>query len=1239
MQCLNLVFICALLFVPEPVPAWKADTVKVWARTLGDELWKLNEALTKADKIRTRYKQMNASVKQKDGKQILESSLTSVSTMLTRKINAVKCIRAAAEELARNFNFTGYKKDDNFEYCSAKYSKFMFEDPSEEPLNKADIDTPKYVNDASNLYMDVSLIKDTHFYNISVNTNTSCVHVPTNIFDRENDTLEAIMWSKGLNYVFTKNYKSDPSLVWQYFGSSHGILRFYPGMPWNRQDTDTYDCRVQSWYIEAATCSKDMIILFDVSGSMTGFKNYVARRTLQSILDTLSNNDYVNVYTFKNVTNNVVACFVDLVQATRENLDTIMDIVTPTDNGKKHKVPLEGPANLTEAYIKAFKTLESKRTHCDVNNTQGCNQLVMLITDYVPGNLTEVFEEHNRVVIENKTYIPVRVFTYLIGKEVTNVREIQWMACLNRGYFAHIHSVEEVQQQVLKYIKVIARPMILEKKDPPPTWTHANIDKTRTNKWCVSDDVSKPDEDKLVTSVAIPAFDYKYNEDVNHNDARLLGVAGTDVPIDSIAKLAQPHQLGVNGYSFIVSNNGYLLLHPLLITSINGELQTNYNSVDFVEVEQVDDGKGSRELGSKITQLREHLVNGSDKDMRQVEVLYHYDNMRRIARVKHDYFFNQLEGTPFSMGISLPNGYGDTELMLKNNPIEAKQGKDLTGINVTDYFRFSYRVHPDWVYCKYHYQEGHETPNAEVEAWGFLVGLSNNEIDITIRQYTEDDTLNMFDIDTHCDTVPLDDNAYYCNEDLVKQLVFDAKLSAPYFKIWTAERDELELAKLYNVSVRFIATSSGLTRWHYIFDDSKNEKVDDHGNRRKEYSGDVFGDFHHNAIEETWYQAAVLQHMVNNESLVIATTLPILDDIIKKKPVLINEDGDIILTASYAIFYKDGNYSTPASVVGFQYSYLKFYERFLHITNITLDGSGDPTCNSSKYECYIVDSSGYIVLSKDKEQVGQFFGKIQKYVLQSFLDIGIFDHVEVFNYQALCPISAVAKKIHNRSWPLISPLNLAYDFISWLMTEVLLLMTNVYNWQDNYAYSAVLEDTDYFDRTKEEMYTEAPTTATPLIKEPEADTANEGKKEALFSCDHSIQLYILNQSYFLDVSGPSPTISKDEPGTCYPAYWASYITKTNMLLVVVENSDNKFDENCTVPRDTKPQPTPASTDSREPCHKLELGGLRRRRLEGCYTYHDAERNITDCGIGSIARCDPLVLLVCLLLVISKMSFS
>lgn len=41
--------------------------------------------------------------------------------------------------------------------------------------------------------------------------------------------MRAIKWSQDLDRIFIHNYRGDPFLSWQYFGSASGFMRQFPG--------------------------------------------------------------------------------------------------------------------------------------------------------------------------------------------------------------------------------------------------------------------------------------------------------------------------------------------------------------------------------------------------------------------------------------------------------------------------------------------------------------------------------------------------------------------------------------------------------------------------------------------------------------------------------------------------------------------------------------------------------------------------------------------------------------------------------------------------------------------------------------------------------------------------------------------------------------------------------------------------------------------------------------------------
>ncbi len=150
-------------------------------------------------------------------------------------------------------------------------------------------------------------------------------------------------------------------------------------------------------------------------------------------------------------------------------------------------------------------------------------------------------------------------------------------------------------------------------------------------------------------------------------------------------------------------------------------MKDNYNSVDLIEIEQIDEDLPPREPSKKVLQLRKNLVDNETGKMLKVPVRFHFDKMRRVSRQNQDFYYTPLPHTPFSLGLVLPHEYGNTWIKVGD---EIRRNQHMK-INISEYFvGENWRVHPDWVYCRYHYLEGHEFETREEELLHFLNNLS-----------------------------------------------------------------------------------------------------------------------------------------------------------------------------------------------------------------------------------------------------------------------------------------------------------------------------------------------------------------------------------------------------------------------------------------------------------------------------------------------------------------------------------
>ncbi|XP_052840898.1 voltage-dependent calcium channel subunit alpha-2/delta-3 isoform X7 [Drosophila gunungcola] len=1199
--CLGLlsVLVCLAPCVNlQPAENINYNLVHSWADKLGTELFHLGDFITRRKEVQESFK--DAKVVSRNGASIVDSMAKEIEMMMDLKVSAVRRIMDTAENTA--LSHQNDMADKMFSYYSAKE---MLEPgdpvppiPTPAPDMDKDIGEPLiYVQPKV-----VVLEPRPEFHNTPVNFSVSSVHVPVNVFDRAPDVIKAIQWSENLDQIFRDNYKNDPTLSWQFFGSSTGFMRQFPASKWRKDvPVDLYDCRLRSWYMEAATSPKDIVILMDGSGSMLGQRLDIAKHVVNTILDTLGTNDFVNIFTFDKEVSPVVGCFEEtLIQA---NLGNIRELKEGIESFKPKSI-----ANYTAALTKAFELLED--TKLSSRGAQ-CNQAIMIIGDGAPENNREVFELHNW---RDPPYKPVRVFTYLIGKEVANWDDIRWMACENQGYYVHLSDTAEVREMVLNYIPVMARPLVLGRHDHPVIWSqvYADIEDTKLSDylwdinqceyqkadvleyWQVHDRMLEPNEMhrrkyrrmketwnqpvdsnvyQFMTTVSMPIYDRRENAT---RIANILGVAGTDVPINEIKKLLSPFTLGVNGYAFIVTNNGYVLFHPDFRPIFQGYiLKPSYNSVDMIEVELLDDDRPARDFNPVLMTIRDSIINQSTGS-KWMLVKNHFDEMKRVARIKRQYYWTAIKKTPFTLVISYPEQYGVSHMDIRAD--QEIHRISIKGTNLRSVFSGKrWKIHPDWLYCK-HSNRTFKTP--EIELLYFLERMSEPGWRWPGSRSA---------------MPPEHAAAMFCDRQLMQALVFDARVTEGFSNTTSFNsKDDKgnEFKQRFGVTVAFLATHSGLTRWHEF-----------HSNAAEESGvGETFSQNNTRAIDEIWYKRAVDQHFVREESFVYSVPFDAGES-----------NSEILVTASHAVFHNEGGKTAPAAVVGFQFQHSALYKLFHNITG--------NACAVDDKDCYILDNNGYVVISTRVHETGRFFGEVNGAIMKRLLEENVYKQVTVYDYQAVCFES---KNDNNASSMLLSPIFHLLGVGKWLLHTALWYIVQLLQWAPGVS-------SHYADMYGDSNDTEPP----PPEPHPEHHARNgngHGKKDE----DHWLRYLTLHRTRLkpCDMKRELYTLFKEKDNVvynmtahaCERPFVVLPIPYSNLILLVI---DQLCPRDGTVVLTVNPQPIDYhfSVNDSLACYK-QAREFNRMRPHSCISRHANESGIKLCGKACSIYVNLGLLLLC-----------
>ncbi|KAJ9588740.1 hypothetical protein L9F63_017975, partial [Diploptera punctata] len=235
------------------------------------------------------------------------------------------------------------------------------------------------------------------------------------------------------------------------------------------------------------------------------------------------------------------------------------------------------------------------------------------------------------------------------------------------------------------------------------------------------------------------------------------------------------------------------------------------------------------------------------------------------------------------------------------------------------------------------------------------------------------------------------------------------------------------------VTLAFLATHSGLTRWRGTEDDLEKSEFKKSNTR---------------AIDEVWYQRAV-------ESK---------DTFIYSVPFADEQDdiNNIQVTVSHAVFAEPKKHSVPVAVAGYQFKHWNLHVLFTAFTSESNVSPIKTRCNSDEIACYLLDNNAYIVVAELSSDTGKFFGEVEGNVMKMMLQENIYERVPILDYQAVCfreeepePNRATFSKMPGQH--VLQVTQWLIGTIVWFLTQTALWLGNLYQ-----AFKFVFYSVNYF---------------------------------------------------------------------------------------------------------------------------------------------------------------------------------